>query len=121
TRRIVRACRHKHVHIIAHPTGKLWPARGPYDVDMQEVFRAARDTNTALEINAHPYRLDLSDVHARAARDSGVRLAVGTDSHDAAHLEYMKFGVGLCRRAWLTKNDVLNTLHLDALLKAIKK
>ncbi|MDD5575180.1 MAG: DNA polymerase/3'-5' exonuclease PolX, partial [Candidatus Omnitrophica bacterium] len=76
TRRIVRACRHKHVHIIAHPTGKLWPVRGPYDVDMQEVFRAARDTNTALEINAHPYSLDLSDVHARPARDSGVRPAV---------------------------------------------
>jgi DNA polymerase (family 10) len=121
TRRIVRACANKRVHIIAHPTGKLWPMRGPYDIDLDEVFRVARETHTALEINAHPYRMDLSDMNARHAAEKGVRLAVGTDSHDVAHLDYMVYGVGLCRRAWLTKNDVLNTLGLEALLEAIKK
>ena len=121
TMRIVKACQNKNVHIIAHPTGKLWPTRGPYEVDFKEIFKVAQETNTALEINAHPYRLDLSDVNARWARDSGVRLVIGTDSHSMSHLEYMKFGVGLARRAWLQKGDVLNSLKLNALLKAIKK
>ncbi len=121
TRRIVRACADKRVHIVAHPTGRLWPARGPYEIDLDEVFRAARDTRTALEINAHPYRMDLSDINARHAAEKGVRLAVGTDSHDISHLDYMAYGIGLCRRAWLAKDDVLNTLSLEALLKVLKK
>lgn len=121
TMRIVKACQNKNVHIIAHPTGKLWPTRGPYEVDFKEIFKVAQETNTALEINAHPYRLDLSDVNGRWARDSGVRLVIGTDSHSMSHLEYMKFGVGLARRAWLQKGDVLNSLKLNALLKVIKK
>ncbi len=121
TKRIVNACKNKYVHIIAHPTGKLWLSRGPYELDFKEIFKAARDTNTALEINAHPYRLDLSDVHARFAKDSGVKLVISTDSHDVGHLSYMKYGVGLARRAWLEGKDVLNSLRLDALLKAIRK
>ena len=121
TRRIVRACANRRVHIIAHPTGKLWPTRPPYDIDLDEVFRAARDTRTALEINAHPYRMDLSDMNARHAAEKGVRLAIGTDSHDVSHLDYMVYGVGLSRRAWLESRDLLNTLSLDELLKTLKK
>jgi len=121
TRRLVRACANKRVHIIAHPTGKLWPTRGPYELDLDEVFRAARDTCTALEINAHPYRMDLSDMNARHAAEKGVRLAIGTDSHDVSHLDYMVYGVGLSRRAWLKREDLLNTLSLDGLFKTIKK
>ncbi|MFH0877983.1 MAG: DNA polymerase/3'-5' exonuclease PolX [Candidatus Omnitrophota bacterium] len=121
THRLVSACRNKHVHIVAHPTGILRPTRDSYELDFKEIFKAARDTNTALEINAHPYRLDLSDVHSRWAHDQGVRLAIGTDAHDQSHLNYMRFGVGLARRAWLTKKGVLNTLSLKALLKALKK
>lgn len=121
TRRVVRACRNKHVDIIAHPTGKLWPNRKPYDIDMEEVFRAAADTGTALEISAYPNRLDLSDVNARRAKELGVRLAVGTDSHDASHLEYMVFGVGIARRAWLTKTDLLNCMGLKELLRTVKR
>lgn len=121
TRRIVKACRNRHVHIIAHPSGRLWPARGPYEIDYDEIFKACCDTNTALEINAHPSRLDLTDVHARGAKEKGVRLAIGTDAHDREHLSYMRFGVGLARRAWLEKKDVLNAFSLAALLKAIKK
>jgi DNA polymerase (family 10) len=121
TRRLLKACANKHVHIIAHPTGKLWKARDAYELDFREVFRAARETNTALEINAHPYRLDLCDTAARQAKENGVRLAISTDSHAADHLDYMRFGVGLARRAWLEKKDVLNTLGTDELLKTIKK
>lgn len=121
TERIVRACKNKRVHIIAHPTGRLWPTRESYELDLKEVFRAARDTNTSLEINAHPNRLDLCDTHARRAKDEGVRLAISTDSHSVEHLSYMKFGVGLARRAWLEKKDVLNACGLDSLLKVIKK
>lgn len=121
TQRIIRACQNKYVHIIAHPTGRLWPTREAYELDFKEIFKVARETNTALEINAHPYRLDLSDLNARWAKESGVKLVISTDSHDESHLTYMRFGVGLARRAWLTKKDVLNTLGLDSLLKAVKR
>lgn len=121
TNRIIRACQNKYVHIIAHPTGKLWPARGPYELDFKEIFKVARDTNTALEINAHPYRLDLTGQNARWAKENGVKLSINTDSHNRSHLDYMRFGVGLARRAWLEKGDVLNTLTLKELFKVIRK
>ena len=121
TKRIVKACQNKYVHIIAHPTGKLRPTRESYDLDFKEVFEVARETNTALEINSHPLRLDLSDVQARWAKENGVRLAIGTDAHAMEHLSFMKFGVGLARRGWLEKKDVLNSLSLGSLLKTIKK
>lgn len=121
THRIVKACQNKYVHVIAHPTGKLRLTRDSYELDFNEIFKVARQTNTALEINAHPYRLDFSDVNARWAKDKGVTLALGTDAHDKSHLVYMKFGVSLARRAWLTKQDILNTLSLEALSRVLKK
>lgn len=121
TKRVIRACQNKHVHIIAHPTGRLWPARGPYELDFKEIFKVAKDTNTAFEINAHPYRLDLTDQNARWAKENGVKLSINTDSHNRSHLGYMRFGVGIARRAWLEKGDVLNTLTLKELFKAIQK
>ncbi len=121
TKRIVKACMNKYVHIIAHPTGRLWPTRESYDIDFEEVFKVASQTNTALEINAHPYRLDLPDIHVRKAKEYGVKFAVNTDSHASAHLNYMIFGVRLARRAWLEKKDVLNSLSLKKMLEAIKK
>ncbi|OIO37012.1 MAG: hypothetical protein AUJ74_00250 [Candidatus Omnitrophica bacterium CG1_02_44_16] len=121
TMRIVKACKNKYVNIIAHPTGKLWPTREPYDIDLKEIFKVARETNTALEISAQPYRLDLCDVSARLAKESKVRLAISTDSHDVRSMSYMKFGVGLAKRAWIESRDVLNSLRTDALLKAIRK
>lgn len=121
TRRVVKACQHPYVHLIAHPTGRLWPTRPSYDLDMGEVFKVCRETNTALELSAHPYRLDLKDVLAREAKDKGVRLAINTDSHDVSGLSYMRFGIGTARRAWLEPRDVLNHLSWPDLLKAIKK
>ncbi|MFA4991998.1 MAG: DNA polymerase/3'-5' exonuclease PolX [Candidatus Omnitrophota bacterium] len=109
TRRILKACENKYVHVIAHPTGRLWGAREPYDIDMEKVFKAARDTCVALEINSFPQRLDLNDVHCRMAKEAGVKIVINTDSHVADHLDMMKFGVSVARRGWLGKKDVLNT------------
>jgi len=115
TRRIIKACQNKYVSIIAHPTGRLWGSRDAYDVNFDEVFKAAKDNNTALEINSFPQRLDLNDINSRAAKDAGVKIAINTDSHLAEHLSMIKFGVAVARRGWLEKKDVLNTSSLDKL------
>jgi len=121
TRRIIKACRNKYVHIIAHPTGKLWGERDAYELDFDEIFKAANDTNTAMEINAFPNRLDLNSHNCRRAKELGVRLSIGTDSHSIVHLEGMKLGISVARRGWLAPSDVINTLPIEELLKAIKK
>ncbi len=121
TRRLIRACKNNYVHIIAHPTGRLWGSRDAYDIDMDEVLKAARDTNTYLEINAFPQRLDLNDLNCRRAKEIGARLVIDTDAHTFEQLATMKLGVSVARRGWLTKKDVLNTLSFEELLKALKK
>ncbi|MGD0336376.1 MAG: DNA polymerase/3'-5' exonuclease PolX [Candidatus Omnitrophota bacterium] len=121
TRRMIKACSSKYVHIIAHPTGRLWGVRDAYDIDTEEVLKAASDTNTYMEINAFGQRLDLNDQNCRRAKELGVKVAINTDSHEKSQLESMKFGVSIARRGWLSKEDVINTLPLDELLKAIKK
>jgi DNA polymerase (family 10) len=115
TKRIINACQNKYVSIIAHPTGRLWGSRDEYDINLEEVFKAAKDTNTALEINSFPQRLDLNDVNSRMAKDSGVKIVINTDSHIAGHLDMMKFGVAVARRGWLEKKDVVNTAPLNEL------
>lgn len=121
TARLVKACKSKFVHIIAHPTGRLWGERDAYDIDLEEVFRAAADTNTHMEINSFPQRLDLNDANSRRAKEIGVKLAVSSDSHSTSQLETIQFGIFTARRGWLTKDDVINTLALEELLKEIKK
>jgi DNA polymerase (family 10) len=121
TRRVVRACMNKHVNIIAHPTGRLWGTRAPYELDFNEVYRAAKDSNTALEINSYPTRLDLNDKNARRAKEAGVRIAINTDSHAQEQLALVELGVAVARRGWLGKADVINTLPLNKLLKALDK
>ncbi|MDD2752738.1 MAG: DNA polymerase/3'-5' exonuclease PolX [Candidatus Omnitrophica bacterium] len=121
TKRIVKACQNKYVHIIAHPTGRLWGVREPYNLNLEEVFKAARETNTHLEINAFPNRLDLNDAECRRAKELGVKLSIDTDSHEAAQLASMRFGIAVARRGWLSREDVINTLPLEKLLKEIKK
>jgi len=115
TERIIKACRNKYVSVIAHPTGRLWGSRDAYDIDFGEVFKAAKDTNTALEINSFPQRLDLNDVNSRMAKEAEVKIVINTDSHIAEHLSMMKFGVAVARRGWLEKKDVLNTAPLNKL------
>lgn len=121
TKRITTAVRNPHVDIIVHPRGGLIGAREPYDVDMEEVLKAASDTGTALEINAYYDRMDLDDIWARRAKEMGVKLAIGTDSHHVDQLWMMRLGVGICGRAWLEKKDVLNTLSLEELTKYLTK
>jgi DNA polymerase (family 10) len=121
TKRIIKACQNKYVHIIAHPTGRLWGTRESYDLDLEEIFRVAGETNTHLEISAFPLRLDLNDLNARRAKEKGLKLSIGTDAHEAAQLQAMRFGVAVARRGWLTSDDAINTLGVEELLKTIKK
>jgi DNA polymerase (family 10) len=119
TRRITSAMENPNVDIIAHPTGRLLGKRDPYDVDMERVMEAAKETNTILELNAHPSRLDLNDVHCRRAKEMGVRIAISTDAHDAALMEMMRYGVATARRGWLESKDVINTRPLADLLRLL--
>ena len=110
TARIVRAVRHPLVHILGHPTGRLIGERAAYEVDMEAVLQAARAAGIAVEINAAPSRLDLNDLHARRAKDLGIPITISTDAHAMPQLDFMRYGVAVARRAWLTPGDVLNTL-----------
>ena len=121
TKRLVRACRNKYVHIIGHPTGVHLGKREPYDIDFKEVCKAAVDHNVFLEINAFPSRLDLNSANVYFARSQGVKFVIDSDAHAVNHLSYLRFGVSIARRGWLKKKDVLNTLPLENLMKAIKK
>ena len=121
TKRIVSAMRNPYVSIIAHPTGRLIGERDPYEVDMQEILRVAKETGTAIEINAYPLRLDLNDTSVKMAKEKGVRIAISTDTHVTNQFEYMSYGVSIARRGWLEKADVLNTLSYTQLKKALKK
>ncbi len=120
TRRIVRALQHPEVDILAHPTGRIINRRPPYEFDLDDVLHCAREHNVAVELNAHPERLDLKDAHLILARELGLKIVISTDAHRVQHLDLMSYGVDQARRAWLTKIDVLNTLPLDAFLKAVR-
>ena len=121
TKRIVTAMQNPYVSIIAHPTGRLIGEREAYEMDMDAVLQAASRTGTAIEINAYPLRLDLSESYARAARAKNVPLVISTDSHTAGQFQNMAFGVGVARRGWLEKSDVANTLDCDGLLAVLQK
>ncbi|TET18092.1 MAG: DNA polymerase/3'-5' exonuclease PolX, partial [Dehalococcoidia bacterium] len=116
TRRIIGAMENPNVDVLAHPTSRLLPDREPIAVDMEAVFQAAAKTNTILEINAMPSRLDLKDIHAYRARELGVKLVINTDAHSIEHLEFMRFGVGVARRGWCQPQDILNTRPLGEIM-----
>ena len=120
TRRIIRAMEHPSVTIIGHLSTRLLGQRPPTDFDLEAVLQAARDTGTALEINASPERLDLKDTHAYRAREMGVPLVVSTDSHHHSQLSGGRFGVAVARRAWCEPRHVLNTMPLDQFLLFIR-
>ena len=116
TRRITTAIRNPRVHILAHPTGRLWGEREPYEVDLDEVARVAAQTGTALEMNASTKRLDLNDVQAKRAHELGAMLVISTDTHVLTQLDSFGLGLSLARRAWLGADDLLNTRRADAVL-----
>jgi len=117
TRRIIRALENPYIHVLGHPTGRLLGARDPYEVEMGEVMEAAKKYGKALEINAYFERLDLDDIHCRKAKEMGIRVAIGTDSHHLDQMWMMSLGVAVARRGWLETEDVLNALSLKELLK----
>ena len=121
TRRLIAAMRNPYVTLIAHPTGRLMGQREPYPLDLDAVCAAANDTGTALEINAYPKRLDLSDAAARRAGDAGVMLAISTDTHSIDQLDHMAIGLGVARRAWLSPRQLLNCLSRSRLLAWIAR
>jgi DNA polymerase (family 10) len=109
TRRVVEAVSHGAVDILAHPTGRLLGRREPYALDMEAVLQACREHDVAVEINAHPRRLDLDDRYAFRARELGVPVVIDSDAHDVRGLDVLRYGVDQARRGWLEKDDVLNT------------
>jgi DNA polymerase (family 10) len=116
TERVIKALLNPNVDILAHPTGRKLNRRASFEMDVDLVLQAARELDVAVELNANPRRLDLSDVHVRRARELGVAVCVNTDAHAAEDLENMVHGVDQARRGWLEKGDVLNTRSLDDLL-----
>ena len=121
TARVIKAIENPDVDMIAHPTCRLIGEREPVAIDLEAVFRAAVKYNKILEINAMPDRLDLKDTHAFRARELGVKLAIGTDAHSVAHLDLMRFGVGVARRAWCEPRHILNTLPPEELLAVLNR
>ena len=121
TARIIEAIENPHVSVIGHPTGRLLNRRPPYDVDIEAVIAAAARTGTCLEINANPWRLDLNDHHAAAAKKAGVKIVISTDAHSTRGLDVMRCGVLQARRAGLEAGDVANTRTLAGLRKLMKR
>ncbi len=120
TARMIKAMEHPSVTIIGHLTTRLLGQRKPVEFDLEAVLQAARDTGTALEINASPERLDLKDTHAYRARELGVPLVINTDSHHHTHLDKRRFGVAVARRAWCRPEDILNTMSREEFLEVIR-
>jgi DNA polymerase (family 10) len=121
TERVLNAIRNPHVDIIGHPTGRLIPDREGADLDMDALLNAAAETGVALEINAHPSRLDLDDVYARRAKELGIPISINTDAHSEEDFDMLFYGVATARRAWLTKKDVINAWSTKKLLDWLKK
>lgn len=120
TERLLRAMDNRYCSIIGHPTGRRFPERAGYELDMERVLEAAAERGVAMEINAQPERLDLPDHFALAARERGVNIAISTDAHDPVHLRFIRFGVGQARRGWLTAMSVINSRPLGELRKLLR-
>lgn len=120
TERIIRAMRNPNVDIVAHPSGRVIGEREPYELDWEKIFRVAEETGTIIEINSYPKRLDLKDIHAKRAKELGVKIAINTDAHHPGQLDFIYYGVTTARRAWLEKKDVVNTYPLEELRKFLK-
>jgi DNA polymerase (family 10) len=121
TRRLIAACENPRVNIIGHPLARKFGRRPEIEVDLPELFAACAATGTALEVNAHPARLDLPSAHLRAARDAGVKFSIDSDAHSTGHLANLRYGVGTAQRGWLTPGDVINTWPLDRLTAFLAK
>jgi DNA polymerase (family 10) len=120
TERLLKAIANPNTSLIGHPTGRLLLRRDAYQFDFDAVLKAAAKHKVAMELNAYPDRLDLNDVHLRLAKQHGVKIVINTDSHHTSHMEKLRYGVTQARRAWLRKEDVLNTLPVAKFARAMK-
>ncbi len=121
TERLLKAISNPNTSLIGHPTGRLLLRRDAYQFDLDAVLKAAAKHKVAMELNSYPDRLDLSDVHLRLAKQHGVKIVINTDSHHTSHMEKMRYGILQARRAWLSKEDVLNTLPVAKFAGAMKR
>jgi DNA polymerase (family 10) len=120
TARMLKAMENPHLDIIGHPSGRLISGREGYDVDLDAVLHGAARMGKALELNSYYDRLDLNEFYLKKAKDLGVTISLGTDTHSSGGLEMMRFGVGIARRAWLGKKDILNCLSLEKLKRRLR-
>jgi len=120
TERLLKAIENPNTSIVGHPTGRIQLRRDSYQFDMHAVLTAAAAKRVAMELNAYPDRLDLNDVHLRQAKQRGVKIVINTDAHHTSHMDKIRYGVLQARRAWLTRDDVLNTLPSPEFGKAMK-
>lgn len=121
TERVIRAMDNRLVNVFCHPSGRLINERPPYEIDLDKIMKAAVERGCYLELNAHPDRLDLDDVHCQRAKEMGLKLAISTDAHSTDDLDLMRFGIGQARRGWLEPGDVINTRPLAKLRKLLKR
>ncbi|MFP3279227.1 MAG: DNA polymerase/3'-5' exonuclease PolX [Candidatus Micrarchaeota archaeon] len=121
TKRIIKALESGYIDILAHPTNRIIGERDPIQFDFDKVFEAAKANNVVMEINAFPNRLDLNDEGILKARTYGLMYEIGLDAHRLSHFDYMRYGVGTARRGWVRKEEVINTMSIEDLLKFFKK
>ncbi|MEK7566867.1 MAG: DNA polymerase/3'-5' exonuclease PolX [Patescibacteria group bacterium] len=121
TKRLIKAMQNPHIDIIFHPTTRIPMRREPIKLDFERIFKVAAETGTIMEIDAHPWRLDLHDELIRMAKKFGVRFMIDTDAHSVAELSYLEYGIAQARRGWAEKSDIINTLPLKKLLELLKK
>ena len=117
--RLEKAMKNPHVDILAHPTGRIVGSRDEYQHDFDEMLKLAKQTGTILEINAS-VRLDLRDLYIRRAKEEGVKMIINTDAHKKEQMLFMEYGVAQARRGWAEKQDIINTLSAEELLKNLK-
>jgi DNA polymerase (family 10) len=121
TQRVLKALSHPAVDILAHPTGRQLHTRAPAELDLEDVFHAAREYDVALELDAQPQRLDLNDVHVQRARELGVKLVIDSDAHSIEHLRFMRYGIDQARRGWLEREQVVNTMSWTQLQQWLQR
>lgn len=120
TQRMVKAMQNPNVDIISHPTGRLIGRREEYQIDFDKILEIAKNTKTILEINSSPYRLDLNGFNIRRAKAQGIKMIINTDAHQVNQLDLMEYGIGQARRGWAERNDIINTLPVEEILKHFK-
>lgn len=121
TKRLLKAIDNPYVNIIAHPTGRLIGTREGYEIDLERVIKHAKTHGCILELNAQPTRLDLNDINLKMAKEMGVKISIATDAHNRDNLQFMRLGINQARRGWLEKEDIINCMPYNTLLKAISK